>query len=151
MRGNALFNKKFASCIANKKKFMNTGRTKVSSWPTSVSSLYSVPTGHDAINKRTSRNTLATYSAVLIIAVLGAIFIMLQMVGIGLTLWVGVAIVPQWWATANSYHQMCDQIKDKESNDANAPDVAAATMVTARTTAVVLSATEVSARITRSI
>ena len=92
---------------------MTTVRTKVSSRPTGVRSLYSVPIAYDAINKTSSRNALATYSAVVIIAVLGAICMMLQMIGIGLTLWVSAALVPQWRATANSYHQMCDRIKDQ--------------------------------------
>ena len=54
---------------------------------------------------------------VVMIALLGSIFLMLQMIGIGLTLWVGAAIAPQWWATTQTYHRMCNQIKDRQRND----------------------------------
>ena len=66
---------------------------------------------------KVSPKYLGAYAMVVIIALLGSIFLMLQMIGIGLTLWVGAAIAPQWWATAQTYHQMCNQIKDRQWDD----------------------------------
>ena len=67
-----------------------------------------------ALARKLPPSTWVRYGMVVMIALLGSIFLMLQMIGIGLTLWVGAAIAPQWWATAQTYHQMCNQIKDRQ-------------------------------------
>jgi hypothetical protein len=61
--------------------------------------------------------TLLVLLLTTVMAVVGTLFMMVQMLVPGLALWAGAAVVPQCVAVASAYEQMWDQIKSSPALD----------------------------------
>ena len=68
-----------------------------------------------ALARTLPRSAWMPYGLAVCIALMGSMFMMLQMIGAGLTLWAGAAIIPEGWATAQTYHRMCNDIKNNSA------------------------------------